>query len=584
MIFIPSSIEDIDVTDDVEWYGDPHEDDLPPEAVDYDSLEPDYLGPTWQRGEDGKFILPEHTLGWDVIGWAEEYLAHPSKPGEHWEFTREQARFVLWWYAIDERGRWIYREGVLQRMKGWGKDPLLAVISLVELVGPCRFGGWNADGSPIAIDEPAAWVQISAVVKEQTGNTMTMFPALITPLLMTTYKLEVLKENINALGGRKRLQAVTSNYRALEGKRPTFMLLNETHHWISTNAGHDMYQTIAGNTTKNAGGFARRLAITNAYLPGEDSVAEKMRANYEDIIEGRAPDTGFLYDSIEAHPKADLTYECLTAVLPKIRGDAVWLSVEAIVAEILGNTVIGPARQRRMWLNQIVADSDALFDVRKEWDPLAKRGATLQHGDRIVLGFDGGRSDDSTALVAVRVRDGFVQLLHIQERPRGVEEWIVNYAAADSAVHAAFRDYKVVGFFSDVKMWESYVADWGATYGEKLLVKASGANAVAWDMRGAMTRVTRANELVMAAIKTGKLCHGDASPQNPWRELNLTMRRHLMNARRRENAVGVSFGKESRESLKKVDAYAALVLAYAALDEYRQKHSGKAKTGRSWAI
>jgi hypothetical protein len=47
-------------------------------------------------------------------------------------------RFILWWYAVDEFGRFVYRKGVLQRMKGWGKDPLLAVICLVELVGPSR--------------------------------------------------------------------------------------------------------------------------------------------------------------------------------------------------------------------------------------------------------------------------------------------------------------------------------------------------------------------------------------------------------------------------------------------------------------
>jgi hypothetical protein len=29
--------------------------------------------------------------------------------------------------------------GVLQRPKGWGKDPLLAVICMVEFVGPSRF-------------------------------------------------------------------------------------------------------------------------------------------------------------------------------------------------------------------------------------------------------------------------------------------------------------------------------------------------------------------------------------------------------------------------------------------------------------
>lgn len=37
---------------------------------------------------------------------------------------------MLWWYAVDDTGRFIYRKGVLQRLKGWGKDPHLAVISL----------------------------------------------------------------------------------------------------------------------------------------------------------------------------------------------------------------------------------------------------------------------------------------------------------------------------------------------------------------------------------------------------------------------------------------------------------------------
>jgi hypothetical protein len=37
-----------------------------------------------------------------------------------WQFTLEQLRFVLWWYAVDESGEFVYRTGVLQRLKGWG--------------------------------------------------------------------------------------------------------------------------------------------------------------------------------------------------------------------------------------------------------------------------------------------------------------------------------------------------------------------------------------------------------------------------------------------------------------------------------
>lgn len=67
--------------------------------------------------EDGSWYLPEKTLGWQILGWCSSYLLNDR--GEPWRFTLEQSRFVLWWYAIDERGRFLYRSGVLQRLKGW---------------------------------------------------------------------------------------------------------------------------------------------------------------------------------------------------------------------------------------------------------------------------------------------------------------------------------------------------------------------------------------------------------------------------------------------------------------------------------
>ncbi|MFI7598300.1 hypothetical protein [Actinoplanes sp. NPDC049681] len=45
-----------------------------------------------------------------------------------------------------------------------------------------------------------------------------------------------------------------------------------------------------------------------------------MREAWEKIREGRAGDVGFLYDSIEAHPRTPLTPAALRIVIPKIRG------------------------------------------------------------------------------------------------------------------------------------------------------------------------------------------------------------------------------------------------------------------------
>lgn len=77
------------------------------------------IGPTWRRDQAGKFILPKYTLGWHLLLWTAQWLQHED--GTPWRFTSEQARFGLWWYAIDESGRFVYRDGVFQRLKGHGK-------------------------------------------------------------------------------------------------------------------------------------------------------------------------------------------------------------------------------------------------------------------------------------------------------------------------------------------------------------------------------------------------------------------------------------------------------------------------------
>jgi hypothetical protein len=77
------------------------------------------IGPSWSRDETGKFALPKLTLGWEILGWTSEWLQHSD--GIPWKYTNEQARLTLWWYAIDEYGRFVYRDGVIQRLKGWGR-------------------------------------------------------------------------------------------------------------------------------------------------------------------------------------------------------------------------------------------------------------------------------------------------------------------------------------------------------------------------------------------------------------------------------------------------------------------------------
>jgi phage terminase large subunit-like protein len=98
-------------------------------------------------------------------------------------------------------------------------------------------------------------------------------------------------------------------------------------------------------------------------------------------------------------------------------------------------------------------------------------------------------------------------------------------------------------------------------------VHASTKHPIAWDMRARERDFTRAAERFLAAVKDGTLIH-NGDPR---------LREHVLNARRRPNRHGLSFGKEHRESARKVDALAAAVLArlawldYQALPAHKQR-------------
>jgi len=409
-------------------------------------------------------------------------------------------------------------------------------------------------------------VQIAAVSKDQTRNTMRLFSPMFSPAMVAEFGIDLGKEIIYSAAGGV-IEAVTSSPRALEGGRATFVVQNETHHWISANGGHEMAMVIAGNVGKSRGGGARTMEITNAPLPGEDSVAEQTWHAWSKVAEGKSRDTGMYYDSVESPPVDLSDPDALREGILAARGDAVWLDVEWIVSTIYSGTM-PRSRSQRMFLNQLVTAEDQLISP-EDWDALAVEDG-LAPGDEITLGFDGGSTDDATALVAVRVRDRLIVPLGVWERPDGPagDGWTVDRRDVDGVVRNALETYAVHGFFADVALWESYIDAWSDDYRDRLLIKASPKSAIGRDMRGGLQELTAANERLLSAVETGMVRHGgDGTP------LGKTLRRHVLNVRRRPNRFGLSFGKASRESSRKVDAYAAALLAD--LARHRLVESGK---------
>lgn len=559
-----------DFAEIIRWYQDSLETATPPTDL---AWEPVRIGPTWQW--DGGWVLPKHTLGWRVLGWCGRWLR--DKRGRDWQFTLEQARFILWFFAVDEHGDFVHRNAVLQRLKGWGKDPLAACLALAACFAEVSFDHWDGE-TPVGAEEPNAWVQIVAVSEKQTKNTMLMFPSLLPMKTRRYYGIgKPGRLNVFGLGDSRQIEAVTSNPDSIEGGRPTLVIRNETQNWKESNRGHEMALALKGNAAKSEGGAARILDICNAYRPGEDSVAQRRREAYDGTLgdDPVAMDFGLLYDSLEAPPAAPLTAKDAPAVVHSIAGDSTWLDTRpngSIVQDIL-DPETPPSESRRKWYNQIVATADA-WTTPQLWDALGIPPAPMPaEGAEVFLFLDGSKSDDATALIGCDLETGNVFVPHhggvygIWERPamwdakRGA--WMVDRSKVDGLVRWAIERWDVIGYWCDPSdarddesgelFWEPLCDEWAKIQDWRMPAVKTGPrqHPIVWDMRSPRHAAlhTEHAERTVTDIKDGAFRYCG----------NPRLRAHAHNARRRPGKYGVGLGKSARGSAKKVDGAVAMV-------------------------
>lgn len=569
---------------------------------------PHIVGPTWRRTVDGDWYLPEKTLGWGVLAWMAEYV---NTPGGHDDPERlkmliemsemgiqvsenmflptdEQIRLILWWYAVDDSGQYVYREGVIRRLKGWGKDPLAAALALAEMCGPVAFSHFDLDGEAVGKPRNAAWVTIAAVSQDQTKNTFSLFPVMISKKLKSDYGLDVNRFIIySAAGGR--IEAATSAPASMEGNRPTFVIQNETQWWGQgpdgkVNEGHAMAAVIEGNMTKVEG--SRTLSICNAHIPGTETIAEKAYVEWQDVQSGKSVDTGAMYDALEAPADTPISeipseredpvgfaegVEKLRQGILVARGDSTWLPVDDIIKSILSTKNV-ITESRRKFLNQVNAAEDSWLSPQ-QWDRVAKvdKEFALQPKQKIAIGFDGSKSNDWTALVACRIEDGMLFVIKVWDPAKYGGE--VPREDVDATVHSLFQRYDVVAFRADVKEFESYVDAWSRAYKKKMRVNASPNNPIAFDMRGQQKRFAFDCERFEDAVIEQELCH-DGNP---------VLRQHVLNAKRNPtNYDAISIRKATKDSSKKIDAAVCAVLAYGARHDYLM--SKRARSGKVVAV
>lgn len=547
------------------------------------------------------------TLGWYVLDWIYENLVVYDGPtiGQPLEFTQEQAGFVLRLYEVDpefegpanrpgerhvRRGR-IVRRALLSRPKGWGKSPLVAALCLVEALADVVMDGWDANGQPVG----RPWhdmgfkplVQIVAVSEDQTANTwMPTIDMARTGPVYDNYDIEPMETFINVPRGR--IQAVTSAGLSREGFRPVFTAMDQTESWIESNGGWRLARTIRRNTMKTGG---CTVETPNAFEPGEDSIAEQSWNAHQTQLKGRnrSRKRDLLLDHREADSSTDIyDEESLRRGLLQAYGDSAaenggWVNLDGVIDEFWDENT-DPQEARRYLLNQITHASDAYLSAI-ELD-MVRESKPVDLGSRIVLGFDGseGRTKgkaDATALIAVRLSDGYAWQVLIREPPNNPKEarnWTAPVFEFDTAVQQMHKDYQVQGFFADPTGWEAHISRWEEKYGRKYKIRAGGEGnhpIMAWP-KGKTTQVSyyvkrlKSSILASGLARTAAItaANGDKHAAKGVGEFtfdgSFELSQHLINARMRKSPGGYLLAKDFPESPRKIDGAYALVLAWKA--------------------
>ncbi len=521
----------------------------------------------------------ERSLGWLAVWWIETNCVHGpgDVQGEPVVLDDEFAAFIVDCYAIDETGRRLYDSIFLSRAKGRSKSELAGFIVLFEAMGPCRFERWAEggetyefqgntytynQGDPIGREVVAPVIRCLATEEGQAGNTYDNVHYNLTegPMAEFLPKDAAGLTRVFLPGGGEILPSTASNS-SKDGGKESMVVFDETHLYTKPELKR-MYATVRRNLSKRKSAEPWSLETSTMYFPGENSVAEETHDLARKIAEGKTKRQRLLFDHREANADVDLTDEKqVLAGLREAYGPfAEIMDLERIVSEIY-DPRNDPQDSRRYYFNQPTSARDAWISA-PEWNSCYDEELTIQKGDAITLGFDGSRRRsrgiaDATAIVGVRVSDGFVFQVQIWEQPDGPagEDWEVPVAEVDAAVRACFRDYNVVGFYADPAKWESYIANWEADFGKRLKIRATVRHPIEWWISGGRNYLmVRALEQFESAVAGRELKHDGSR----------ILTRHILNARRRVGRSGMQINKEHPDSPNKIDGAIASTLAWAA--------------------
>ena len=498
------------------------------------------------------------SLGYEVLDWLVEYTCHGvgdiqgKRLEGAFDLDDEIREHIIECYRIDPvSGRRVFNEAVLSRPKGRAKSEVAALVVIVEAFGPCRFGGWDADGQPVARPVVSPLIKCLATEESQAGNTFSNVA-----FIAGEWGQDEHPEIYGGAGGVRRYQsasaiylpqsgeirACTSGAASKDGGLETHVVADETHLYVLPEL-RNMYATTARNMGKRYDADAWLHQTSTAYRPGEQSVFETTLTLWR---KGDLPESVYV-NHREATGKIDLDDKGRTIrQLREVYGPAAeWIDMDRKYRD-MRDLRICPDEETaaRYFLNRPMSSKDAWIpdDVVKR----QVRAEAVDPGARITLGFDGSLNDDATVLIGCRVSDGFIFPVGIWAKPSGPEGnwWEVPRSDVLSTTREAFGRYDVVRMYADPHEWRSDIDALQEEFGERVSPWATSRDTA---MGPALDR-----------LRTD-LMNGVA-----WHSGDPTVVEHFSNAYVRTRGIHRLVRKEHAKSDRKIDSVIGATLAYEA--------------------
>jgi phage terminase large subunit-like protein len=422
-------------------------------------------------------------------------------------------------YARRPDGRLRHRVELVGVPRKAGKSGLGAALGLERLI----FGGTGAEVYSCAADKEQARIVF--------GIARAMAEA-----------SEDVSELVNVYKDALEVPATGSVYRCLsseaftkEGLNPSFVVFDEVHAQPNRELWDVMSLAIGGRRDPLLLGITTAGVRTDS--TGADSLCFELYQYGLRVQSGEEQDATFYLCWYGAPDEADH------------RDPEVWRAANPSFGDLVDpedfesavrRTPEGEFRTKR--LNQWVSSAETWFPAG-----VFEARALEREIDRrtpVVLGFDGSRSGDSTALVAVTMEETpHVWVIDCWEKPPGSHtDWRVPRGEVMATLRQTCAELEVKSVAADAYLWVADLED----------LAAEGLPIV--QVMQTPSRMVPATQRFYERVTTGTLTHS-GDPR---------LVRHVQNATLRRTQAGAQLSKESKWSERRIDLAVAAVMA---LDE-----------------